>query len=87
MADISGSLDMLGLMDVGLMDPKIFPLWKDIENFEHQMVGIAFTVRYVPTPRLPSLGEVSQDEYKNYRDQWYTNISGEPFTISAREML
>jgi len=44
MADVSSSLDMLGLMDVGLMDPKISPLCKDIENVEHQVVGIAFTI-------------------------------------------
>ena len=83
-ADVSDGMDMIGLMDVGLMDPKISPLWKDIENFKHQMVGIAFTVRYVPTNRVPSLGEVSRDEYKKFRDQWYTNLSAEPFIEDIR---
>lgn len=83
-ADVSDGMDMVGLMDVGLMDPKISPLWKDIENFEHQMVGIAFTVRYVPTNRMPSLGDVSREEYKNFRDQWYTNLSAEPFIKDIR---
>ena len=78
-ADVSDGMDMIGLMDVGLMAPEISPLWKDIENFKHQMVGIAFTVRYVPTNRVPSLGEVSRDEYKKFRDLWYTNLSAEPF--------
>ena len=78
-ADVSDGMDMVGLKDVGLMDPKIAPLWKDIEEFSHQLVGIAFTVRYVPTQRLESLGEVSREEYKKWRDQWYTNLSGEPF--------
>lgn len=83
-ADVSDGMDMIGLMDVGLMDPKISPLWKDIENFKHQMVGIAFTVRYVPTNRVPSLGEVPREEYKNFRDQWYTNLSAEPFIEDIR---
>jgi len=83
-ADVSDGMDMVGLMDVGLMDPKISPLWKDIENFKHQMVGIAFTVRYIPTNRMPSLGEVSRDEYKKFRDLWYTNLSAEPFIEDIR---
>ncbi|MGB3588083.1 MAG: RraA family protein [Tunicatimonas sp.] len=78
-ADVSDGMDMVGLKDVGLMDREIAPLWKDIEEFSHQLVGIAFTVRYVPTQRLESLGEVSREEYKKWRDQWYTNLSGEPF--------
>jgi len=83
-ADVSDGMDMIGLMDVGLMDPKISPLWKDIENFTHQMVGTAFTVRYVPTNRVPSLGEVPREEYKKFRDQWYTNLSAEPFIEDIR---
>ncbi|MEM6844048.1 MAG: RraA family protein [Bacteroidota bacterium] len=83
-ADVSDGMDMVGLKDVGLMDPKISPLWKDIEEFSHQLVGIAFTVRYVPTQRLESLGEVSREEYKKWRDQWYTNLSGEPFIEDLR---
>lgn len=83
-ADVSDGMDMVGLMDVGLMDPKISPLWKDIENFAHQMVGIAFTVRYVPTNRVPSLGEVPREEYTNFRDQWYTHLSAEPFIEDIR---
>ena len=77
-ADVSDGMDMVGLKDVGLMDPKIAPLWKDIEEFSHQLVGIAFTVRYVPTQRLERLGEVSREEYKKWRDQGYTNLSVEP---------
>lgn len=78
-ADVANGMDMVGLKDVGLIDPKIAPLWKDIDEFSHQLVGINFTVRYLPTQRLESLGEVSREEYKKWRDQWYTNLSGEPF--------
>lgn len=78
-ADVSDGMDKLGLYDLGLMDPKIIPLWKDIDNFQHQMVGIAFTVRYVPT-QMPRLGpDVSREEYNKWRDEWYTYDSGEPY--------
>ena len=83
-ADVCDGMDMVGLMDVGLMDPKISPLWKDIENFSHQIVGIAFTVRYVPSQRVPHPESTSIEDYKNWRDQWYTNLSGEPFIEHIR---
>ncbi|MEQ8533702.1 MAG: RraA family protein [Imperialibacter sp.] len=84
-ADVSDGMDMLGMPDVGLMDPKIAPLWKDIEGFKHQFVGIAFTVRYVPTTRRPHPGNVSRDDYKHWRDMWYTNVSAEPFIKDIKE--
>jgi 4-hydroxy-4-methyl-2-oxoglutarate aldolase len=83
-ADVCDGMDMVGLMDVGLMDPKISPLWKDIENFDHQFAGIAFTVRYVPSRRVPHPESTSIEDYKNWRDQWYTNLSGEPFIEHIR---
>jgi regulator of RNase E activity RraA len=78
-ADVSDGMDMVGLMDVGLMDPKIAPLWKDIENFDHMFVGIALTVRYVPTIRRQFPTDTTIEGYTTWRDQWYTHLSGEPF--------
>lgn len=80
-ADVCDGMDMVGLQDVGLMDPDITSLWRDLEKFDHQFVGIAMTVRYVPTNRS-NIDWVEKDEYKNWRDQWYTHISGEPFIDS-----
>jgi regulator of RNase E activity RraA len=76
-ADVSDGMDMVGLKDVGLMNTGIEALWKDIDNFSHQVCGIALTVRYVPTNR--STVPANMAEYKKWRDLWYTNISGEPF--------
>ena len=42
-ADVSDGMDMAGLRDVGLMDPEIEALWKDIDNFSHRFCGIAVT--------------------------------------------
>jgi regulator of RNase E activity RraA len=83
-ADVCDGMDMVGLKDAGLMDPKISPLWKDVQNFKHQFVGIAFTVRYVPTMRPAHPAGTTIEEYKRWRDEWYTNISGEPFIKDIR---
>jgi 4-hydroxy-4-methyl-2-oxoglutarate aldolase len=83
-ADVCDGMDMIGMKDAGLMDPKIAPLWKDIQNYKHQFTGIAFTVRYVPTMRVPHPEGSTLEEYKQWRDEWYTNISGEPFIKDIR---
>lgn len=83
-ADVCDGMDMVGLKDAGLMDTKIAPLWTDNQNYKHQFTGIAFTVRYVPTKRVPHPESSSLEEYKQWRDEWYTNISGEPFIKDIR---
>lgn len=81
-ADISDGMDMVGLKDVGLLATDITALWKDIDSFKHLLCGIAMTVRYVPTNR--STTPANAKDYKNWRDQWYTHISGEPFIDSIK---
>lgn len=77
-ADVSDGMDLVGLKDVGLMDPEIEALWKDIDEFRHMFCGIAVTVRYVPTNRVfPT--DVTPEAYEKWRDQWYGNLSPEPF--------
>ncbi|MCK5701641.1 MAG: hypothetical protein KAI29_10830 [Cyclobacteriaceae bacterium] len=44
-ADVSDGMDLVGLNDVGLLDPEIEALWKDIDEFKHMFCGIAVTVR------------------------------------------
>jgi len=77
-ADVSDGMDLVGLKDVGLMDPDIEALWKDIDEFKHMFCGIAVTVRYVPTNReFPT--NLSKEEYQKWVGEWYTQISPEPF--------
>lgn len=77
-ADVSDGMDLVGLKDIGLMNPEIETLWKDIDEFKHMFCGIAVTVRYVPTNRVfPT--NVSPEEYGKWRDTWYGTISPEPF--------
>ncbi len=81
-ADVSDGMDMVGLKDVGLLSTDITALWKDIDSFRHLFCGIALTVRYDPTNRSTTPPDMK--DYKNWRDQWYTHISGEPFIDSIK---
>ena len=77
-ADVTDGMDAVGLQNIGLMDPGIHPLWKDPTNYTHRFIGIAVTVRYVPTQRPPA-GRMSVEEYDKWVGEWYWKISYEPF--------
>jgi len=77
-ADVSDGMDIVGLRDVGLMDTRIEALWKDIEELDHQVQGIALTVRYVPHNRIVP-NPMPADTFAQWEGQWYSEISPEPF--------
>jgi 4-hydroxy-4-methyl-2-oxoglutarate aldolase len=72
-ADVSDGMDVVGLQNIGLVDPEIHALWKDTEKFSHRIVGIAVTARYVPTNRR----EPKMDQKTISR--WYSTITSEAF--------
>jgi regulator of RNase E activity RraA len=72
-ADVSDGMDVVGLQDVGLVDPEIHALWKDTEKFTHRVVGIAVTARYVPTNKR----EPKMDDKTIGR--WYSTLTSEAF--------
>jgi regulator of RNase E activity RraA len=72
-ADISDGMDVVGLQDVGTVDPEIHPLWKDTEGFTHRVAGIAVTARYMPTNRR----EPKMDQ--KTIGQWYSTVTSEAF--------
>src|SRR5215213_3121584 len=72
-ADVSDGMDVVGLQNVGLVDPEIHALWKDTEHFTHRVVGVAVTARYVPTNRRES----KMDDQTIGR--WYSTITSEAF--------
>jgi regulator of RNase E activity RraA len=76
-ADVTDAMDLTGLQDVGLMDPAIHALWRDLENFGHRLCGIAVTARYVPTNKRA--GKMTPEEYKKWFGEWYGTISREAF--------
>jgi len=77
-ADVSDGMDLVGLHNTGLMDPEIHPLWKDTVEYKHRFIGIAVTVRYVPT-QLPPAGRRTVADFDAWVDDWYSNKSSEPF--------
>ena len=85
MADVSDGMHAVGLQDVGLMDPRIAPLWRDLEAFSHRVCGIAVTVRYVPTNKRAS--RASPEEFPRFESQWYRELSPEPFVSRFLEMV
>lgn len=72
-ADVSDGMDVVGLQDIGLVDPEIHALWKDTENFTHRVVGIAVTARYVPTNKR----EPKMD--RKTISHWYSTLTSEAF--------
>jgi 4-hydroxy-4-methyl-2-oxoglutarate aldolase len=83
-ADVSDGMDFVGLHDVGLVSPDIHPLWKDTVNYSHRIIGIAVTVRYVPTQQPPA-GKRSEADFDQWVGEFYNQRSPEPFVPLLRE--
>jgi regulator of RNase E activity RraA len=71
-------MDMVGLPDIGLVDPAIHADWVDRENLSHQFRGIAVTARYVPTQR-PDRPQPGQ-KFQEWEGDFYNAYSHEAFT-------
>jgi 4-hydroxy-4-methyl-2-oxoglutarate aldolase len=83
-ADVSDGMDFVGLHDVGLVNPEIHPLWKDTKDYAHRIIGIAVTVRYVPTQQPPA-GKRSEADFDKWVGDFYTQRTPEPFVPLLRE--
>jgi len=83
-ADVSDGMDAVGLQNVGLMDAEIRPLWKDAQEYSHRFIGIAVTVRYVPTQQPPA-GRMDTAAYDKWAGEWYGKRSPEPFQPILRK--
>jgi regulator of RNase E activity RraA len=77
-ADVTDGMDAVGLQNVGLMDPGIRPLWRDVKDYSHRFAGIAVTARYVPTQRAAA-GKQAVEAYDAWSGDWYNTLSPEPF--------
>ncbi len=75
--DVTDGLDMVGLVGTGLVDPSIHPSWRDLDSLRHQFIGIALTMRYVPTQRVdhPEPGA----DFSQWEGDWYGQLSSEAF--------
>jgi regulator of RNase E activity RraA len=82
-ADVSDGMDMVGLPNIGLVDPAIHPDWVDRENLSHIIRGIAVTARYVPTqrPDRPKPGE----DFAAWEGHFYSTYSTEAFADAIQK--
>lgn len=82
--DVVDGLVTVGYIDVGVMHPRMAPLWKDVISMDHRIRGIAVTARYGPTnrPKHPGVDltdPANYDEYRSWRGMWYNELSNEAF--------
>ncbi len=82
--DVCDGMDKAGLNNLGLMSPAIHPSWTDTKNYSHRIIGIAVTVRYVPTNKPPA-GTKDTEAFDRWVGQWYNQISPEPFVPLIRQ--
>ena len=83
-ADVVDGLATLGYGGVGVMDPKMAPLWDDVADMSHRISGVAVTARYGPTnrpmhPGVDLTDPANYEEYRQWRGHWYNELSPEPF--------
>jgi regulator of RNase E activity RraA len=82
-ADVSDGMDRAGLKNAGLVSAEIGPLWRDVEQYRHRIVGVAVTVRYIPTNR-PHAVHDDDEAHRQWVGNWYRRVSSEPFTRLLR---
>ena len=83
-SDVSDGMDKAGLTNIGLMSPEIHAAWKDTRHYTHRFIGIAVTVRYVPTNK-PQAPAMETEAFNNWVGQWYGTLSSEPFAPLIRK--
>jgi len=83
-SDVSDGMDKAGLNNIGLMSPEIRAAWKDTERFTHRFVGVAVTVRYVPTNKPPA-PKMEAKEFDRWVGKWYRELSSEAFVPLIRK--
>jgi len=83
-ADVSDGMDKVGLTNTGLMSPEIHAAWKDTIHFTHRFIGVAVTVRYVPTNKPPA-PRMETKAFDSWVGQWYSTLSSEPFVPLIRK--
>lgn len=81
--DVCDGMDRAGLPNRGLMDPAIHPSWVDTKTYSHRIIGIALTVRYVPTNK-PWAETRDSAAFDKWVGQWYSTMSSEPFVPAIR---
>ena len=83
--DVLDGMDLIGLQDIGLMHNDIRPLWRDVDDFSHRVLGFAVTVRYVPTDvRVGQNSFDKIDDAKAWKSEQYGRASDRGWVQSGK---
>jgi regulator of RNase E activity RraA len=83
--DVLDGMDLIGLQDIGLMHNDIRPLWRDVDDFSHRVLGFAITVRYVPTDvRVGQNSFDNTDDAKTWKGEQYGRASDRGWVKSGK---
>lgn len=82
-ADVADGMDVVGLRNIGLVDTRVQALWKDLDDFDHHIRGIAVTVRYVPHNQVIQ-NPMTPEKFAEWEGKWYGELSSEPFVPHIR---
>jgi regulator of RNase E activity RraA len=66
------------------MTPEIHALWKDTQHYTHRFIGIAVTVRYVPTNDPPAQA-METEAFDRWVGKTYNEVTPEPFVPLIRK--
>jgi hypothetical protein len=72
-ADVVDGMDIVGPRNVGLVDARFQALWRNTNELDHQIHGIAPTVRYVPQERVVP-NPIPADQFRRWESDWYDRI-------------
>jgi regulator of RNase E activity RraA len=85
LTDVLDGMDLIGLQDMGLMQNDIRPLWRDVDQNSHRVVGFAVTVRYVPTDvRSGQNSFENTDAAKQWKGEQYGRASDAGWVQSGK---
>jgi len=83
--DVLDGMDLIGLQDIGLMHKNIRPLWRNVDDFSHRVLGFAVTVRYVPTDvRVGQNSFDNTDDAKKWKSEQYGRASDRGWVKSGK---
>jgi len=88
-ADVTDGLDFFGFgYDLNRMDPGIEPLYRDMDSFQHRIVGFAHTMRFLPANTRRDLPEEhGYAPVSEWRDEWYEERSGGPEDVRDNDVI
>ena len=67
------------------MAPQIRALWRDADRFEHRLLGLAFTLRYVPSSRTIVAQNVA--DFQKQEREWYREAPGWSAEIQEGDVI